>query len=100
MGSILNPPQTRCDYLLNEAIKSFAVAELKVLLCFSRHYDRILAVVNKAGELKLSLSDAVLKNSIEKNIIKTKSKRVCTHEANFFLLLSASTSTTASFVVS
>lgn len=57
-------------------------------------------MVNKAGELKLSLSDAVLKNSIEKNIIKTKSKRVCTHEANFFLLLSVSTSTTVSFVVS
>lgn len=36
------------------------------VLCFSRLYDRILAVVNKAGELKISLSDAVLKNSIEK----------------------------------
>lgn len=55
---------------------------MKVLLCFGRNYDRILAVVNKAGELKISLRDAVLRNSKKKHI-KTKSKRVCTHEANF-----------------
>lgn len=36
-----------------------AEAELKVLLCFSGRYDRILAVVNKAWGLKLRLSEAV-----------------------------------------
>lgn len=56
---------------------------MKVLLCFSQHHDRILAVVNTAGELEIGLSDAELKNRIEENIIKTKSKSVCTYEANF-----------------
>lgn len=43
---------------------------MKVLLCFGRNYDRILAVVNKAGELKISFRDAVLKNSKKKKKIK------------------------------
>lgn len=59
-------------------------------------------MVNKAGELKVSLSDAVLKNSLEKKTSLKQNQRGFANMKQTFiipLLLSVSTSTFACLVV-
>lgn len=89
------PPQTRCDYSLNEAIRNFSEDELKVLLCFGRCYDRILALIIKGWGTQKK-PDAVFKNSTgKKNTSLKQSQEFVPIKQTFIipLLLSVSTST-------